>query len=1095
MRVTGEGSGTRLGYIPAVDGLRAVAVLSVILFHLRPAALPGGFTGVDIFFVISGFVVTGSVTGRRFASLREMLAWFYARRLMRIMPALIAMLLATVLAAQLFIPDAWLSNTVAQVGRFAFFGLSNIVLATDTDSYFSPLAAYNPFTHTWSLGVEEQFYLVFPLLLFWRLRSGKEPMREGRTIAIVAALTLASLAACWGLSTLGRAYAFYLIPARFWELGTGMLLCLTAGRWRPWLGELRGLHQAELTLVSAALVGGGLAIPEGASFPFPLALLPVLGTAGLIAVATAVPASPATRLLAWRPVVAVGLLSYSLYLWHWPVFVLFRWTAGLHTLPLQLLALAIAVALAAASYFLVEKPLRASRRIAALPRGRVVAGALGAVLLSGGAGFAAIAAHDRISLSVTRDHAAWYADERYPVDPATSKCRVRWARGPAGATNLYMWTPEDCAAPRAGFTVHAIGDSHAIAYTPVYRRLVAELGIGARAWARPNCPFLKLNERANPFCAPIFAAMVADLRAKVRPGDVIFLPSLRQTRFINQFGADRWPKGRPDDHVSPETLDEARTWLRALARTGAPILIEAPKPLFRSPAFRCSDWFNRANPICAGGLEMDRAELLRLRAPVMAAIAQLAREVPGGARVGPLPDPVPARSVPCRARRPPAVPRRRPSERPRQRPALSRPARRDPPPGGRKKAARSRRSGPHESAWRVSSGVFGLAVELRGDIVVHLGAVERDRIDVIALIDADAERGRGAALAAVGQAIAGIGHHHRREAFVERGLVHRKRGVDAGAFAGLDRLRRHRRRPAGEHRVHLALGGIAREHEGGDAHVLGGSVARIADDQLDLDQRLVGARPGAHRAHGELEPRPLRDRRARIRDACQIVGVGLAGVRVGGDRAGGASLPVERGGSGRGRRHRRRGKRRGLASRLRRGGGGRGDRRFGTIIVIRVGSRAPAAEQQRGGHAGDQQRPDQQPRPDRAGRRLRGRRRGLDDGRGRGLGHDLGRRRGLGSGLLDERRGRRGLGRRGRRLRLYRRRALALAHRGGAGRSTRDGARGRGLGCRLHHGRGGGEGHRRGGRGRRGRRLRGHHRGRRHLLREGWSGKERGAQQ
>src|SRR5690348_11818763 len=102
-------------YIAAIDGLRAVAVLSVIVFHLWPSALPGGFTGVDIFFVISGFVVTGSLLDRRFDRLRDLAAYFYARRLMRIMPALVTMLLVTILAAQLFIPDAWLSNSLAQV--------------------------------------------------------------------------------------------------------------------------------------------------------------------------------------------------------------------------------------------------------------------------------------------------------------------------------------------------------------------------------------------------------------------------------------------------------------------------------------------------------------------------------------------------------------------------------------------------------------------------------------------------------------------------------------------------------------------------------------------------------------------------------------------------------------------------------------------------------------------------------------------------------------------------------------------------------------------------------------------------------------------
>ncbi|MCW3835780.1 acyltransferase family protein [Sphingomonas canadensis] len=612
-----------------MDGLRALAVTGVIVFHLWPEALPGGFTGVDIFFVISGFVVTGSVIGRRFETLRAMLAWFYARRLVRIMPALVAMLIATALAAQLFIPEAWLSNTLPQVGRFAFFGLSNIVLATDTDTYFGPQAGYNPFTHTWSLGVEEQFYLVFPFLLFWYLRDrpGRAAMGEGRMLAIVGGLTIASLAACAAIASLDGPYAFYLMPARFWELGTGMLLCLTARHWRGWIEEMGGRHRAELTLGAAALVAVGLAVPRGTAFPFPLALLPVLGTAGLIAIVAAAPASPLARLLSLRPVVAVGLLSYSLYLWHWPVLVLFRWTVGLGTLPLQLAALALSVVLAAASYLLIERPLRASPRIAAMPRGRVVARAMGGTLAGAAVAFALFAAHDRITLSVTRDHAAWYADERHPNDPAITRCGVRASRDPA-APNLSLWEPEGCKGAAGGFTLHAIGDSHAIAYTPVYRQLAGELGIRARAWARPRCPFLKLNEPANPGCRPVFEHMLADLKAKARPGDVVFLPALRQARFINQYGTDILPAGA-GGAVPEAVIDDARAWLRRVTAIGLPVIIEAPKPLFPAPAFRCSDWFNRGNPVCRGGLEVPREVLLRRREPVMAALRRLEREVPG----------------------------------------------------------------------------------------------------------------------------------------------------------------------------------------------------------------------------------------------------------------------------------------------------------------------------------------------------------------------------------------------------------------------------------------------------------------------------------
>ncbi|MCW3847493.1 acyltransferase [Sphingomonas sp. LB-2] len=619
--MTATQPGARIGYIPAIDGLRAVAVGSVILYHLWPGLLPGGFTGVDIFFVISGFVVTGSMAGKRFESLKELLLAFYARRLMRIMPALVAMLLAAILATQLFVPDAWLSNSVAVTGKLAFAGLSNIALAFDSDSYFGPQAGYNPFTHSWSLGVEEQFYLLFPFLLHRRQTD------ERGVIRLVAILSLASFALCGVLAYVDPKLAFYLIVTRFWELGTGMLLRLTLERWKPWLAAHGG---GPLVLAGLALVAGGLAIPRIGTTPFPFALLPVIGTAVLIAAVCAFPKAAVTRLLETRAMVGVGRLSYSLYLWHWPVFVLFRWTTGLEALPLQLTALALACGLATLSYFLVEQPLRTNKHISAAPRGRVVAFALGGVGVSALAGVALFMAHDQVTLSVTRDHAAWYADERHPLDPRLANCTVREEVFSFGGGKESVWIPEGCNTPPAGFTLYTVGDSHNLAYAPNYRQLAAELGVPVHAWFKAGCPVMKLTEShaSRPRCKGWYDALVAEIGARAKRGDVVFMPSLRLTRFTNQFEGDRDILNAKPDRVAPESLAEAQATLNGWTQHGLGLVIEAPKPMFRSPPFRCSDWFNRDNPICHG-LSVPRAELLSRQKPVSDAIQTLAARLPG----------------------------------------------------------------------------------------------------------------------------------------------------------------------------------------------------------------------------------------------------------------------------------------------------------------------------------------------------------------------------------------------------------------------------------------------------------------------------------
>ncbi|MDF7776919.1 acyltransferase family protein [Sphingomonas sp. AOB5] len=613
--MSGGQSEQRSGYIPAIDGLRAIAVASVVLYHLWPAALPGGFTGVDIFFVISGFVVTGSMTGRSFASLKELLAFFYARRLVRIMPALIAMLLVAILATQLFVPDAWLSRSVAQTGVSAFAGLSNIALALDSDTYFGPQASFNPFTHTWSLGVEEQFYLLFPFLIWGHLQGKRDAFR------LVAWLSIASLILCAVLSHIQPRLAFYLMPTRFWELGLGMLLCLSLPRWQPWVAA-RGW----IALPALAAIAAGFAIPYTKTFPFPVALLPVLGTAALIALVCAQPGSVTARLFETRPMVAAGKLSYSLYLWHWPVFVLFRWTSGLDTLPLQLATLALSIALSIASYLLVEQPLRTSQRLLALPRPRVVKRMLGATLIAMLAGTAMFVLHDRITLSVTANRADWYAESGRPV-PA-GKCRVREEVAGFHGGKVTSWIPEGCTTTPAGFTLFAIGDSHNLAYAPNYARLAAEQGITVRAWFKSGCPFLRLNDAipTSGTCSDYEAALLTEIGGKARKGDVVFLPGLRIMRLINQFdGSDTYHQFPAS--VSPETMAQARRTLAALAASKVTAIFEAPKPVLPSPPFRCSDWFNRNSPICRGGLTMSRAELEARRAPILRAMGELGTRV------------------------------------------------------------------------------------------------------------------------------------------------------------------------------------------------------------------------------------------------------------------------------------------------------------------------------------------------------------------------------------------------------------------------------------------------------------------------------------
>ena len=185
------------GYINGIDGLRAIAVLAVMLFHMDVLSFwQGGFTGVDVFFVISGYVISKSLADKSGLTLRRYLLGFYKRRLVRIAPALLVMLLVTTLASALFIPSAWISRTIDTSGLSAFFGYSNFQFAWNSENYFSPRVELNPFLHTWSLGLEEQFYLLFPLIFYLQLKIAGKGKTDNKGIrrAILSSVILTALA-------------------------------------------------------------------------------------------------------------------------------------------------------------------------------------------------------------------------------------------------------------------------------------------------------------------------------------------------------------------------------------------------------------------------------------------------------------------------------------------------------------------------------------------------------------------------------------------------------------------------------------------------------------------------------------------------------------------------------------------------------------------------------------------------------------------------------------------------------------------------------------------------------------------------------------
>ncbi|HKS99171.1 MAG TPA: acyltransferase, partial [Rugosimonospora sp.] len=355
---------------PDIQGLRAVAVLAVVLYHAA-GLVPGGFVGVDVFFVVSGFVITGLLTRELAATGRIRLAGFYLRRARRLLPAYALLSLITLAGAALLLsPVGGGQQAAGRAAAYASAFAGNVYFYIFSGAYFQPVAESNPFLHTWSLSVEEQFYLAFPalLLLGWWLRRR---WRGGWLPGLLAAALLLSLAASVCLSY-GRAphwpgidsaehaarLAFYSPLTRAWEFLAGALLAVAPARYRPRPGAARLLSVAGAGLLAAAVV---LLRPDD-PVPGILAAVPVAATGCLLLAGNAARPAMVSRVLSSAPAVRLGDLSYSWYLWHWPAIVFARtWYPGRTWVPLA--AALAAMVPAVLSYHLIERPIHRGRRL------------------------------------------------------------------------------------------------------------------------------------------------------------------------------------------------------------------------------------------------------------------------------------------------------------------------------------------------------------------------------------------------------------------------------------------------------------------------------------------------------------------------------------------------------------------------------------------------------------------------------------------------------------------------------------------------------------------------------------------------------------
>lgn len=453
-------------YRPDVDGLRAVAVVPVLLFHAGVAGATGGYVGVDVFFVISGFLIT-SILWNDLEKGAFSIVRFYERRCRRILPALFVVGLAVmVVGAFLFLPAEYrdVGKSLAAVGLFG----SNILFWREA-GYFDRAAEEKPLLHTWSLGVEEQFYILFPIALFL-------VFRYARRWAFHAICAVLALSFALNVLTIGRwpEATFYLLPMRAWELMLGAMLAV--GHLPPCrrvLGETLSLAGL------AAIVWAIVSYTPDTPFPGWYAAAPALGTAAILYAGTG-PATLVGRLLSLRLLVGIGLISYSLYLWHVPLLVFVRlYTLGEPTAAEIAGALALSAVFATLSWWLVEQPVRRRRVLAG--RGAVFA-ASAAVIVVFVAGGGLVAATGglpgRVPVEVAR-----LAETASAKDLRAYTCVTRPLDGEARRGFCPIG-----AADGAARDILVWGDSHAMAALGMFDRALSGLGRGGWLIAINGCP-------------------------------------------------------------------------------------------------------------------------------------------------------------------------------------------------------------------------------------------------------------------------------------------------------------------------------------------------------------------------------------------------------------------------------------------------------------------------------------------------------------------------------------------------------------------------------------------------------------------------------
>jgi peptidoglycan/LPS O-acetylase OafA/YrhL len=594
------------GFRPDIEGLRAIAVLAVVLFHAGLPGVGGGYIGVDVFFVISGFLITGLLWREVSDAGTVRLCRFYVARARRLLPAAATVGIATAIGSALLLPPLQ-ARTVLGDGIASALYVGNYRFAVQGTDYLAADVPPSPFQHYWSLGVEEQFYLLWPALI---IASALQLRRIRFRAGLLTAVAVISFALSLALTRSSPPWAFFSLPTRAWELAVGGLVALSAANWRrlpACVAAIAGCGGLGVILLSCIALGTGTAYPGTA------ALLPVLGTAlvigGGFASSTAT-STGAGRLLSMPPMRAVGRMSYSWYLWHWPVLLLMPHViahrAGLAD---RVAASVISAGLAVITLHLVENPARFARRLRRSPaRSLALAGGVTAVAVCVGitlllvvvpvpVGRGTAVAAPKISITPTPSHIAG------PRDAAVAQAFMQAQEAVAAAANMTAvpsnLTPPladaagdkpavflngcvrswrdvgqaECATADTASTTTAVlvGDSHAGMWSPAAEQVAAQRHWRLETLGKVTCPLQDL-----PIISPYLGREYTECEQWRR--EIINRLQAEHPRLIVVGSGRRYGADFGFTSYDPAWVDSLGRLVARLHSTGATVLVLGPIP-------------------------------------------------------------------------------------------------------------------------------------------------------------------------------------------------------------------------------------------------------------------------------------------------------------------------------------------------------------------------------------------------------------------------------------------------------------------------------------------------------------------------------------